>query len=92
MALWRRYEQHLRDLGLYPSAGSEQIYKSLLGASRSPVENEEEATKFVATNYTNRHLGDGRTDSDQRAVGRNVVTARQPYQVSTKRAGANREG
>jgi two-component SAPR family response regulator len=33
MALWRRYESRLRDLGLHPSTGSEQVYKSLLSAT-----------------------------------------------------------
>ena len=68
MALWRRYESRLRDLGLYPSTGSEDVYKTLLGATRVADDKEERRTKFVVTDHTNRQTGDGRTDGGQWAV------------------------
>ena len=76
MALWRRYESRLGDLGLYPSTGSEQVYKSLLSATQLPIDNAEERAKFVATDHTNSPRN-GRATGSQRVAHIDVVTARQ---------------
>jgi hypothetical protein len=65
MALWRRYESRLRELGLYPSTGSEQVYKSLLSTTQLPIDDGEGRTKFVAPDFTNRHLGRGRAGPNE---------------------------
>jgi DNA-binding SARP family transcriptional activator len=76
IALWRRYECRLRDLGLNPSTGSEQVYKSLLSATQLPIDNGERRTRLAATDHANR-LGNGRRDGNHRVLGMDDVTARQ---------------
>jgi hypothetical protein len=51
MALWRRYECRLRDLGLSPSTGSEHVYKSLLSASQLPIDNGEGGAGPLQTDH-----------------------------------------
>jgi DNA-binding SARP family transcriptional activator len=76
MVLWRRYEGRLRDLGLYPSTGAEEVYKSLLSVSHVSVHNGESPTKFVRADQINR-LGNGRQDGKERVVGMDIVMPRQ---------------
>jgi DNA-binding SARP family transcriptional activator len=76
MTLWGRYECRLRDLGLYPSTASEHLYKSLLSASQLPIDNGEDRTNFLVADHTNRHLGNGQTDSHQRAAATGMTTTR----------------
>jgi hypothetical protein len=76
MALWRRYESRLRDLGLHPSTGSEHVYKSLLSATQLS-DNGQSRTKFVATGGAKGHVVSRVSNDDQPTVGRDVLTTRQ---------------
>jgi hypothetical protein len=75
MALWRRYESRLRDLGLYPSTGSEQVYKRLLSAAQLPIDDGRGQIHYAAR-QANGHLAAGATDGDQHAVGTVAMSAR----------------
>jgi hypothetical protein len=62
MALWRRYESRLRDVGLYPSTGAEHVYKNLLNTGQSLMDGRH------AEMHTNGRLNDEGSDGDQDAL------------------------